>query len=173
MLNFADIKQMHQWFNKPHVQAFYSLRDWSLQEVYDKLNPYITGDKPVIGLIILMNKMPIGYVQYYKVLDYPWPMQNLKQDIINSAAGMDIFIGEESMVGCGLGQLIINKFLQAYIWPKFNYCFVDPNIKHQLAISCYQKLGFKKHNVIDTKDAMGASEQVLLMMMSSDRACNE
>lgn len=164
---------MHQWFNKPHVQAFYSLRDWSLQEVYDKLKPYITGDKPVIGLIILMNKMPIGYVQYYKVLDYPWPMQNLEQDIIDSAAGMDIFIGEESMIGRGVGQLIINKFLQGYIWPKFNYCFVDPNTKNQLAISCYQKLGFKKHKVIDTKDATGDIEQVLLMMMSSDRAVDE
>ncbi len=164
-LDFSDIPIMHQWFNMPHVQAFYSLRAWSEKEVFDKLIPYIKGEKPVIGLIAFVNQKPIGYVQYYKVVDYPWPAQDLSQDIINNAAGMDILIGEKSMIGRGIGQLIINEFLQAYIWPKFNYCIVDPSTKHKSAIRCYHRSGFKKHKVIKTKDAMGCAEKVQLMII--------
>ena len=165
MLDFYDIPLMHRWFNAPHVQAFYSLHDWSEKEVLAKLTPYITGEKPVVGGIVLIDKQPIGYVQTYKVADYPWPNQDLSQEIIDSAAGMDIFIGDETMIGCGVGQRIIEQFLKIYIWPKFNYCFVDPNIKHQAAIHCYQKVGFKTHKVIETEDAMGRAEQVQLMML--------
>lgn len=156
---------MHRWFNAPHVQAFYSLHDWSEKEVLEKLTPYITGEKPVVGWIVLIDKQPIGYVQNYRVVDYPWPNQGLSQAIIDSAAGMDIFIGDEAMIGCGVGPRIIEQFLQMHIWPEFNYCLVDPNIKHQAAIRCYQKVGFKTHRVIETEDAMGRSEQVQLMML--------
>ena len=76
-LSFSDVPLMCQWFNLPHVQKFYSLRPWTEDEVLEKFQPYITGDKPVLGFIVLMNEKPIGYIQQYKIRDYPWPNQKL------------------------------------------------------------------------------------------------
>lgn len=82
-LSFADVPLMYRWFNLPHVQKFYSLREWAEKEVLEKLKLYITGEKPVSGFIVLMDENPIGYVQQYKISeqyevgDYSWLDQGL------------------------------------------------------------------------------------------------
>lgn len=165
-LTFDDISLMHKWFNVPHVMEFYSLRTWTKKDVLAKLQPYILGEAPVNGFIVLMNNHPIGYVQHYKVTDYPWPNQNLSKQIIHQAAGMDVFIGEENLLGKGIGQRLIQAFIKNKIWPLFNYCIVDPDIRNVAAIQCYEKLGFQQHALINTQDALNASVTLKLMMLS-------
>lgn len=104
-LAFTDIPLMFQWFNKPHVQQFYSLRPWTIDEVKDKLTPYILGEKPVYGFIAYVDKSPIGYIQTCRISDYPWPEQDFSDDVVQSAAGVDIFVGEENCLHQGLGGL--------------------------------------------------------------------
>lgn len=60
-----DIPLMHMWFNLPHVIKFYSLRNWTQQEVLTKLKPCITGERLISCFIVLMNQNPIGYIQQY------------------------------------------------------------------------------------------------------------
>ena len=62
-----------------------------------------------------MNDSPIGYIQYYKVKDYPWDNQNLKEDIVKQAAGFDMFIGDETKIGKGLGSKLVSDFLNQFI----------------------------------------------------------
>ncbi len=164
-LSFADMSLMYQWFNLPHVQKFYSLRQWTEDQVLEKLKTYLTGDKPVSGFIVLMNEKPIGYVQQYKIADYPWPNQNLSQEIIDKAAGMDLFIGDEDACGKGIGSQIINEFIENKIWPEFQWCIVDPDIKNIAAIKCYEKLNFQSHAVIDSNDALGQPVKLNLMIL--------
>lgn len=164
-LSLSDVPLMHQWFNLPHVQKSYSLRKWTETEVLDKLKPYINGDKPVLGFIILMNEKPIGYVQQYKISDYPWPNQNLPEEILNNAAGMDLFIGDERLIGKGIGGQIVQAFIENKIWPEFQYCVVDPDIKNIAAIRCYEKLNFRNHAIIETKDALDQPATLRLMML--------
>lgn len=164
-LELSDVPLMCQWFNLPHVMEFYSLRKWTEDEVLAKLRPYILGEKPVLGFIVLMNDMPIGYVQQYKVSDYPWPNQNLAEEIINNSAGMDLFIGDENLVGKGIGSQVIREFIENKIWSMFRYCIVDPDIRNIAAIRCYEKLNFQEHAVIDTEDALGRSTKLRLMIV--------
>lgn len=164
-LSVADVPLMYQWFNLPHVQKFYSLRQWTEDQVLEKLKPYITGDKPVSGFIVLMNEKPIGYVQQYKISDYPWPNQNFSQAIIDNAAGMDLFIGDEKACGKGIGSQIINEFIKRKIWLQFQYCIVDPDIRNIAAIKCYEKLNFQSHTVIDSEDALGHPVKLNLMVL--------
>lgn len=166
-LSLSDVPLMHQWFNMPHVQTFYSLREWTEIEVFDKLKPYVNGDKPVLGFIVLMNGKAIGYVQQYKVSDYPWPNQNLSEEIINHAAGMDIFISDETLVGKGIGGQVIQAFIENNIWPKFQYCIVDPDTKNVAAVRCYEKLNFRDHAVIETKDALDQLTMIRLMILKN------
>lgn len=164
-ITFADIPLMLQWFNTPHVQEFYSLRSWTEDEVLAKLTPQISGDKPVSGIIILLDNNPIGYLQSYKVSDYPWPNQNLPEEIVKTAMGIDLFIGHENLLGKGLGWRIIQAFIEDYLCPQYQYCIVDPDIKNVSAIRCYEKLKFKVHQVIDTEDALQRPTKLMLMIL--------
>jgi len=164
-LSFSDILLMYQWFNLSHVQRFYSLRQWTEEQVLEKLKPYITGDKPVLGFIVLMNKNPIGYIQQCKISDYPWPNQDFSQEIIDHATGIDIFIGEEKLIGRGVGYQIIKTFIKNKVWPQFRYCIVDPDINNIAAIKCYEKLNFQSHAVIETKDALERPVKLKLMVL--------
>jgi RimJ/RimL family protein N-acetyltransferase len=159
---------MHRWFNIPHVQQFYSLRIWSESEVVEKLTPYITGEKSVFGFIILLNHIPIGYVQYYRLIDFPWPEQDLSNDIIKSGAGLDFFIGDENFIGKGWGTKILTSILKEMIWPKFDYCIVDPDIRNEAMIHGNEKVGFKKHKIIHTEDALKRPVELVLMIKKNN-----
>lgn len=163
-LALSDIPLMYHWFNLLHVQQFYSLRQWTEDEVLKKLEPYIVGAKPVTGFIILMNDRPIGYIQKYPVRDFPWQDHNFTEEIVQNAAGIDLFIGEESLIGKGIGHELIQSFLEQYIWPVYQYCIVDPDLHNQAAIRCYQRLNFKEHAIVDNNDALVRPVKLKLMI---------
>lgn len=162
-LSFSDVPLMHSWFNLPHVKKFYSLRQWTEAEVMKKLEPYIEGKQLVNGFIVLIDDKPIGYIQKYNVVDFPWPNQNLTDEIVKNAAGMDLFIGDASLIGNGIGSQLIQAFLNQHIWPNKQYCLVDPDISNTAAIRCYEKLNFKEHAIINSTDSLG--KPVVLMLM--------
>ena len=110
---------IHTWFNEPHVQFFYSLRAWTIEEVHQKLIPYIQGKGGMECYIISIDKTPMGYIQCYPVKEYPWDNQNLLEDVIQNSAGMDLFIGEKKFIRKGLGCKIVEAFLQNYIWTRY------------------------------------------------------
>jgi RimJ/RimL family protein N-acetyltransferase len=165
-LNLSDIPLITNWFNMPHVKQFYSLRDWSEEEVLKKLQPYILGEKSVYPFMVLASNVPIAYVQYYRVTDFPWPNQDLLESIIKDGAGMDLFIGKPEFLGKGYGHQIIRQFLNEIIWPIFSYCVVDPDIKNTIAIKCYKKLGFKEHKIIESENALYEKVSLNLMIKS-------
>jgi len=167
-LSSDDVQIMHQWFNLPHVQEYYSLRSWTKDEVLHKLEPYITGEKPISGFLIKIDDKAIGYIQTYKVFDFPWDNQDLPNEIIKNSAGIDLFIGDAAFLGKGYGYKIIEQFLAKNIWPEFNYCIVDPQIDNVPAIRCYEKLGFKQHKIIGTKDALNIDTNLMLMIKHKD-----
>src|SRR3990167_7629866 len=100
-LSFSDISLMCRWFNEPYVQQFYSLRTWTEEEVSQKLAPYIKGEKPVTGYVVYQDDRPIGYVQTVKISDYPWPDQQFSDEMLQSMAGVDLFILEQDLLGQG------------------------------------------------------------------------
>lgn len=164
-LSLKDLPLIHLWFNLPHVQKFYSLRQWTEKQVLEKFTPYISGNKPVLGFIISINEQAIAYIQQYKISDYPWPNQNLPQEIIDHAAGIDLFIGNTELIGKGVGKQIISKFLEQKIWPQFQYCLVDPDIKNIAAIKCYQKLNFNSYIIINSENELNQAIKLNLMIL--------
>ncbi len=153
-LNESHFSLIHQWFNKPHVQGFYSLRNWKKEDVSKKLMPYIKGEKGISGFIVSLGKMPIGYIQSCPIKDHPWDNQDLPDDVVQEAAGFDIFIGEEEYLGKNLGSRIVETFLEKHIWPHYRYCLADPDIRNEASMRLFVKCGFKEHKQIASKDAL-------------------
>jgi len=161
-LNDSHFPLIHRWFNQPHVKAFYSLRAWTLKEVQQKLN--LQSQKQIHAFIIYLDQKPIGYIQCYPVKDHPWENQQLANDIVEEAAGFDVFIGEEEYLQQGLGSKIIDCFLKQYIWPTYRYCIVDPDIRNEASLRLFQKYGFQKHKEILALDAVQRPVTLLLLI---------
>ena len=158
---------IHTWFNEPHVQSFYSLRAWTIEEVRQKLTPYIQGVGGMECYIISNDKIPIGYIQCYPVKEHPWDNQNLVEEVIQNSAGIDLFIGEKEFIGRGIGCQILEAFLKSYIWTRYKYCLVDPDIRNDISIQLFKKCGFRKHQQISSKDAL--NNPVTLQLFIQER----
>lgn len=163
-----DMPIIKKWFNQPHVVKFYSLRNnWTEEEVFKKFIPYIKQEKPVQCFVILNRDQPIGFIQMYPIKEFSWPDQGLPDEIINHAAGIDIFIGELDLINKGFGTDLIKKFLDTYIWINFDYCIVDPNKENFAMIRCNEKIGFKEHKIIQTEDKLGRLVKLKLMILKN------
>lgn len=164
-ISTSDIPLICNWFNTPHVQQFYSLKAWTQEQVLEKLMPYISMVSPVYPYLVLNQSVPIGYVQYYSVIDFPWPGQDIENEIIKTAAGLDLFIGEANFIRKGLGSIILNEVLNQLIWYHFDYCMIDPDIRNMAMIQCCKKVGFKQHKIIETTDALKRPVNLQLMLL--------
>ena len=165
-LSKGDIPLIHRWFNMPHVQTFYSLRQWTEEEVLEKLKPILEKEQPIFGFIIYYSQKPIGYIQYYRLADYPWPNQDIDEEISQLAAGLDLFIGEVSFIQKGIGSKAILSFLEEEIWLHFSFCFVDPDLRNEASIRMFQKCGFQLHKNIHTVNALKQSVMLSLMKIA-------
>lgn len=169
-LKKEDLPLMHAWFNRPHVQEFYSLRSWNEQEVLEKLIPSLSHEKHLFGYIIRIGEIAIGYIQWYPVQDHPWPDQDLEENVLSHAAGVDLFIGEEKWVHKGLGREIMQTFLEEEIWPHFTYCVVDPDIRNTASIRMFQKCGFSFHKTVEASNKLGKLSSLCLMVKEKEPA---
>jgi len=175
-ISFIPLHEKHfslilKWFNTPHVQIFYSLRNWNIEEVRQKLTPYIQGVGGMECYIISIDKTPIGYVQCYPVKEHPWDNQNLVEEVLQNSAGIDLFIGEEEFIGKGLSCQILEAFLKNYVWTRYKYCLVDPDIRNETSIQLFKKCGFNKHQQINSKDAL--NRPVTLQLFIQERPIND
>ncbi|MDP1975570.1 MAG: GNAT family N-acetyltransferase [Alphaproteobacteria bacterium] len=169
-VHFESLSEKHfslifEWFNLPHVQKFYSLRSWIYEEIALKMRPYITGEKKVSAFIVYIDDLAVASIQKCKIVNHPWPDMELSDEIMSTAAGIDFFIGPSAFLRKGLGSKIIHQFLSQEIWPFFDYCIVDPDVRNVASCKFFNKLGFMTHKIIQTKDALGGDVELNLMIL--------
>lgn len=173
MIHFEALNESHfplltEWFNKPHVQEFYSLHDWTLEQVKSKYLPYVRKEKPLNCFIVFLDKTPFGFIQDYGLKDFPWPEQNFSPDVIQKAAGIDLFIGDVSMLNKGLGSELLEAFLRTHVWPRYDFCVVDPEIRNVVSQRFFRRCGFRVHKMIHTRDTLerdGLEREISLVLM--------
>ena len=69
--------------------------------------PTVDGADPTEGFIIDLEGRPVGFVQRYRLDDYPAWSVALG---IERAAGIDYMIGVPELTGVGLGPIIVDSF---------------------------------------------------------------
>lgn len=163
-LTISDFTLVHHWFNESHVQDFYSLRSWTIDEVEKKLMPYLDPTSSVKPYIVYLEKRPIGFIQYSSLSYNPWPDQDFSEEIVKKGAGIDVFIGEKHDIGRGIGVSLIEACLEQLIWPRFHYCVADPDVRNLRSIRLFEKCGFNIHKCIQTQDALGRNVTLQLMI---------
>ncbi len=152
-LELNDLPLLHKWLNNPHVREWYDKdKSSTLENVTKRYMEKINGDKPTQAFIANYKNKPVGYIQTYKLNDYPDYVKYINP--IKNTAGVDLFIGEPDSVGKGLGKLILNKFLAKVVFIQENIesCVVGPEPKNKRAIKAYEKAGFHYLKTIHISD---------------------
>lgn len=120
----ADEPLLLDWLQRPHVTQWWNDGDDTLEKVAAH---YSDDTHP--RFLMCQDATPIGYIQYYLLAD--------------GAAGIDLFIGEESLIDRGVGTAALHAFI-ALVIARHDppYFIIDPSPDNQRAIRCYEKAGF-------------------------------
>jgi aminoglycoside 6'-N-acetyltransferase len=120
------------WMASPHVEPWWT-EDGSTpeDEVEDALN--LIGSEDGAAFIIELSKRPIGYIQYY----------HCGPDQPAGALGLDMFIGDVSLTGEGLGPQILRQFGDDLLARGATRLLIDPHSANDRAISAWRKAGFE------------------------------
>ncbi len=137
MITFRPLKDSDAgllliWMSSPHVQPFWT-EDGSMpeDEVENALD--LIGSDEGAAFVIELNKRPVGYIQYYRC----------GPDQPEGTLGVDLFIGDVSLTGEGLGPQILRQFGDDLLAKGAARLIIDPASSNDRAISACRKAGFE------------------------------
>jgi RimJ/RimL family protein N-acetyltransferase len=139
----ADLPLLHEWLGREHVRAWWGAPG-DLEQVKAEYLPAIDGRDPTDLYLILSSGRPVGLVQTYLLADYP--EHDALMDVGTDAAGLDIFLGEASLVGTGLGSHVIGRFAETVVFARAETrtCAADPDVRNVASIRAFEKAGFTR-----------------------------
>src|SRR5690242_6826800 len=108
-LTMPDLPLMYRWLATAHVREWYEKQPRSYDEMVAEYSAYIGGEEPTQSFLIIYEIEPIGYIQSYRISDYPDYNRYVGAD--ETTAGVDLFIGEEAYLHQGLGSHLLTRFL--------------------------------------------------------------
>jgi RimJ/RimL family protein N-acetyltransferase len=137
-----DLRILHRWLEEPHVREFYDQEPRTFHEVAASYRGKILGDQPTAPYIASLDGTPVGYLQTYRLADYPEYASAIGAG--RDAAGVDMLIGEVAYAHRGLGAPLLRQFLDDVVWPitRATTCWIGPSVHNAIAIRCYAKAGF-------------------------------
>ncbi|WP_196121192.1 GNAT family N-acetyltransferase [Anaerobacillus alkaliphilus] len=138
-----------KWLSDPLVLEFYEGRDnpFTVQKVMDKFFP-LEADE--VKCIIEFEHKAIGYIQFYQLDDETKNVYGYGDEI---TYGTDQFIGEVDHWNKGIGTLLVTSMVQFLLDHKKAYRVVmDPQVRNERAIRCYEKCGFKKVKLLPKRE---------------------
>ena len=100
--------------------------------------------------IIELNRRPIGYIQYYAY----------GPDQPEGTLGIDLFIGDVSLTGEGLGPQILRQFGDDLLAKGATRLMMDPASSNDRAISAFRKAGFEIYETRDGVTLMSRSPKL-------------
>ena len=140
-LTTDDADDLHRWLNDPAVLAFYDGRDNPGSRDRIKQHYLSKTGHPVQGCIVQWQTKPVGYLQVYPldaedIERFGFPMQQ-------RSIGMDMFLGESSLWGQGIGTRLTQLASDALLekWGA-DRVILDPRVSNLRAVHVYQKCGF-------------------------------
>ena len=143
-LREQDLPLMYSWLQEPHVREFYHRKGIpSWEETRKDYLERLVPDWPTKCFLSCCAGRPIGYIQTYRVADYPETAA-----VIGEAEGIsiDLFIGVAEYIGKGWGRLILVKFLNEIAFPLFpgeEVCWIYHEKLNQRALRASKAAGFQ------------------------------
>jgi len=170
----SDMVLMHRWLNNPEVARWYGLafenRTYpTLDEVRQHYAPNIRGEEPTHCYVIVSARELVGHIQSYRIGDHPGYARAL--DFDENAFGIDLFIGEDSARGGGMGCAVLRRFLEDEVFARVGAetALIAPNPENLRAVRCYEKAGFRHVKTVWVPEENG-HEYVMALHRERNRA---
>ena len=154
-MSSADLPLIRRWLATPEV-----VRWWGDPSQQYALVSGDLDDPDMDQLIVAFDRRPFGYIQSY-------PLSTWNQGFgaqPTATRGIDQFIGEPDMIGCGHGSSFIRQFADTLLRNGTPRIITDPDLANIRAVRAYQKAGFERERVVDTP----AGPALLMVRNSSD-----
>jgi aminoglycoside 6'-N-acetyltransferase len=161
----ADYEVMARWLSDPAVLEWYEGRDdpFDIDRVARKFGPRVMGEERVVPCIIEHGPDPIGYIQFYPLNADQMAEYDLE---LQTAFGIDMFIGEPRLWGQGLGSRALDCLARHLIEERrATVLTLDPQVSNLRAIRAYEKAGFARAKLLpDNEMHEGRMRDGLLMV---------
>ncbi|MBT2692050.1 GNAT family N-acetyltransferase [Bacillus sp. ISL-55] len=144
MVRRLDEKDKHllaKWLSTPEVLEYYEGRDHSF-DVEKVERVFYSPDDDEVKCMIEYEGNSIGYIQYYQLDESTKKAYGFESERI---FGTDQFIGEVDYWNRGIGTLLVSSMTEfLFDVMKADKVVMDPQVRNERAIKCYEKCGFKK-----------------------------
>ncbi len=151
-LRRADAGQLRDWFNQPHVYAWWGVHAApdglggaggdaaTLDAVLAEYGELMDGRDATHGFVILANDQPVGFIQWYPLAEYPDYAAAIGE---SAGAAIDLLIGEPGAVGRGLGSQVIDRFVTDVVAAAGNTRVIaGPDVRNRRSVGAFMNAGF-------------------------------
>jgi aminoglycoside 6'-N-acetyltransferase len=139
----ADLALVRRWLAEPHVAQWWGDADEQFARVHNDF------DEPAMEQFIVVDgDLPFGYVQSYDLAAWPDDAFGIHPP---GTRAIDQFIGELDMIECGHGSAFIREFIAGLVATGTPRVITDPDPANARAIRAYEKAGFHRDRVVDTR----------------------
>jgi RimJ/RimL family protein N-acetyltransferase len=154
-----DLPQVFMWLRKPHVAKWYAAAPDTFAEVAAKYGPRTEAGNAVRAFIVVVDGRDAGYIQAYAIEDFPEYAGDIGAE--RGVEGIDVFLGEEALLGRGIGSQTIRRFVDEVVFRGDGAlaCVAGPNEGNQASIRAFEKAGFRQWKVV--KPGGGEPERVM------------
>jgi len=141
-LTAADLPLLYEWLQREHVRRWWTDRE-TYEEVVEHYLPSIEGGDPTDLYLIVLADRPAGFIQSYRVSDYPEYQELVAVE--DGVAGVDLLIGEVEAIGRGLGSEALDRFVRDVVFsdPGIHACIADPDAENLASLRAFEKAGFR------------------------------
>lgn len=141
-LTARDLPLLYEWLQREHVQLWWTDRE-TYEEVVQHYLPEIQGSKPTDPYLILLDDRPSGFIQTYRVSDYPEYRELVAVE--EGVAGVDLLIGEPELTGRGFGSEALQSFVRDIVFSDtaIHACIADPDAENLASLRAFEKAGFR------------------------------
>jgi len=151
-LRESDLTLVHEWLGRDHVRRWWGDRG-DLEQTVAHYGPSLDGRDPTDLYAILVDGRAAGMIQTYLVADYPDYAAVV--GVGEGVAGLDLFLGEEELLGRGLGTEVIRTFVAEFVFTHdgTRACVADPDAENVASLRAFEKAGFARvSEFVDPED---------------------
>ena len=139
----ADLPLVRRWLQTPEVVHWWGDPD----EQYE----LVSGDlehPDMDQFIVALDGRPFAYIQCYRLSTWN---QGFGDHPLRTR-GIDQFIGEPELVGCGHGSQFIRQFVDERLRDGTPRVVTDPDPANGRAVRAYEKARFVRSHLVETPD---------------------
>jgi aminoglycoside 6'-N-acetyltransferase len=141
----ADLPMVARWLRTPEVVRWWGDPD----EQYELVSGDLTHPD-MAQFIVAIDERPFAYIQCYRLSTWNQGFGAQPAD----TRGIDQFIGEPDLIGCGHGSRFIRQFVDGLLQKGTPRMVTDPDPDNPRAIRAYENAGFVRDRMVDTPDGV-------------------